>query len=61
MITNADLLSFECRNNFSARSQPAIIKDLIDKECRDRGYSFAAMVLLMSRRTSFVAIKNWMT
>jgi hypothetical protein len=30
MITNADLLSFECRNNFSARSQPAIIKDLIN-------------------------------
>ena len=34
MITNADLLSFECRNNFSARSQPAIVKDLIDKECK---------------------------
>jgi hypothetical protein len=34
MITNADLLTFECRNNFSARSQPAIVKDLIDKECK---------------------------
>lgn len=29
MITNADLLTFECKNNVSARSQP----DLIDKEC----------------------------
>ena len=37
MITNADLLTFECRNNFSARSQPAIVKDLIDKEC-EKGF-----------------------
>jgi hypothetical protein len=37
MITNADLSSFECRNNFSARSQPAIVKDLIDKEC-EKGF-----------------------
>ena len=32
MNTNADLLTFECRNNFSPRSHPAIVKDLIDKE-----------------------------
>jgi hypothetical protein len=37
MITNADLLTFECRNNFSARSQPAIVKDLIDKQC-EKGF-----------------------
>jgi hypothetical protein len=37
MITNADLLTFECSNNFSARSQPAIVKDLIDKEC-EKGF-----------------------
>ena len=34
MIANADLLTFECRNYFSARSQPAIVNDLIDKECK---------------------------
>ena len=37
MIKNADLSTFECRNNFSARSQPAIVKDLIDKEC-EKGF-----------------------
>ena len=37
LITNADLLTFQCRNNISARSQPAIVKDLIDKEC-EKGF-----------------------
>jgi hypothetical protein len=37
MITNADLLTFEYRNNLSARSQPAIVKDLIAKEC-EKGF-----------------------
>jgi hypothetical protein len=37
MITNADLLTFEYWNNLSARSQPVIVKDLIDKEC-EKGF-----------------------
>lgn len=37
MDTNADLSTFGCRKNFSARSQPAIVKDLIDKEC-EKGF-----------------------
>ena len=36
MITNADLLTFECRNIFSARSQPAIVKRFDWQRMRER-------------------------
>lgn len=36
-VSITDLPTFECKNNFSARSQPLVVKELIDKE-RAKGF-----------------------
>ena len=38
-ISRTDLPTLECRNNVSARSQPEVVNELIEKECENGFYT----------------------